>query len=202
MDCLLAEFHKACIYTVPKHIIYSKSAFETKEAYFRIIGYKEEEGKLETTDKYLERLGSYMKLYGALVQTEAQGVQNMHGLEEGWVWLARFLNNLPANVYTAVALEAFLRMAGFALHRKYKSQFRKMLRAISEQFIQALKDRGDPKISSVITRLQDYIESNVFLKEPEGWRLKDSLLSSDLVPDADHHQQHYYSQDRHFYYQR
>ncbi|KAJ8449951.1 hypothetical protein Cgig2_029313 [Carnegiea gigantea] len=160
MDCLLAEFHKACIYTVPKHITYSKSAFGTKEAYFKAIGYRHENGKLETTEHYLERLGSLMKIYGAVVQTNPHGVQNMHGLEEGWAWLARLLNNLLANVYPAVALEAFLR------------------------FLQAL-DRSDPKINAVIARLQDYIESNAFLKKPEGWEPKGCLLSSNFVPGPD-----------------
>jgi len=40
----------------------------------------------------------------------------MHGLEEGWAWLARLLNNLPANVYTAVVLEAFLRVSCLFLY--------------------------------------------------------------------------------------
>lgn len=44
-------------------------------------------------------------------QTEVQGVQNTHGLKEGWAWIARFLNTLPANRYTAVALSAFLKVS-------------------------------------------------------------------------------------------
>lgn len=44
-------------------------------------------------------------------QTEIPGVQNAHGLKEGWAWLARFLNALPANIYTAVALIAFLQVS-------------------------------------------------------------------------------------------
>ena len=45
------------------------------------------------------------------VQTEITGVQNTHGVREGWAWLARFLNALPANLYTAVALLAFLEVS-------------------------------------------------------------------------------------------
>ncbi|KAL9241134.1 hypothetical protein vseg_015278 [Gypsophila vaccaria] len=177
MNLLLAELHKVCMYTVPKHVTYSKAAFQTKESYWRSIGFREEDGNLESLDQYLERLKSYMKLYGALIQTEVQGVQNMHGLEEGWTWLAWFLNALPATLPTAVALEAFLRMAGFALYRKYKDQFRKILNAISHEFVHKLKASGKPEINSIITRLDDYIKSNNFLEEPEGWRLRDTLLS-------------------------
>ncbi|KAJ4846668.1 hypothetical protein Tsubulata_049141, partial [Turnera subulata] len=111
MDLLLAEFHRACIYTVPKHFAYSKSVFESKEAYYKKVGHREDDGKVESVMDYLKRLRSYMKLYGALVQTEVQGVHNAHGPKEGWAWLARFLNSVPANMYTAVALSAFLQVS-------------------------------------------------------------------------------------------
>ncbi|XP_057948831.1 mRNA export factor GLE1 isoform X2 [Malania oleifera] len=116
MDLIIAEFHRACVYTVPKHITYSQSVFETKEAYKKIIGFREEDGKLESTKQYLQRLESYMKLYGALVQTQIEGVQNSYGLNEGWAWVARLLNALPANIYTAVALEAFLKLQKLDIH--------------------------------------------------------------------------------------
>lgn len=47
---------------------YFKTAFETEEFYYKAIGFREEDGKTETTDRYLERVESLMKLYGALVQ--------------------------------------------------------------------------------------------------------------------------------------
>ena len=33
-----------------------------------MIGYREENGKIESTEAYLKRLACYMKLYAALVQ--------------------------------------------------------------------------------------------------------------------------------------
>ena len=45
-----------------------QSIFKTKEAYYKAIGFKEENGKLENRDTYVERVRSCMKLYGALVQ--------------------------------------------------------------------------------------------------------------------------------------
>ncbi|KAF8040744.1 hypothetical protein BT93_B2846 [Corymbia citriodora subsp. variegata] len=196
MDVLLAEFHMACIFTVPKYIVYSKTAFESKEAYYKALGFREDNGKIENVKDYLKRLESYMKLYGALVQTEPPGFQNAHGLKEGWAWLARFLNTLPANVYTAVALNAFLQMAGFALFRKYQRQFKKMLNVISEDYLGALKARGDSELKPIIAEIQSYIEDNKFLKEPEGRALQDSLLSSVMVPESDYG----YNQSNRYYY--
>ncbi|KDO82159.1 hypothetical protein CISIN_1g006315mg [Citrus sinensis] len=68
MDILLGEFHRACIYTVPKHIVFSEAAFESEEAYYKTIGYREEDGKIESLENYLSRLKSYMRLYAALIQ--------------------------------------------------------------------------------------------------------------------------------------
>ncbi|RDX67028.1 Protein GLE1, partial [Mucuna pruriens] len=178
MDILLAELHMACLYTVPKHLVYKKSAFESKEAYFRSIGYREEDGKMESTEDYLKRLESYMKVYGALVQTETTNVQNFHGLQEGWAWLARFLNTLPANQYTAVSLNAFLQMAGFALFKRYKSQFLKMLNVVAENFLVDLKSRNIPELTRTVTEIQTYIEDKKFLQEPEGRSLQSNLLSN------------------------
>ncbi|GLT36662.1 hypothetical protein SLA2020_110250 [Shorea laevis] len=186
MDLLLAEFHRACIYTIPKHIAHVESSFESKEAYCKAIGYREDEGKIESTEDYLKRLESYMRLYGALVQTEVQGFQNIHGLKEGWAWLARFLNALPANIYTAVALNAFLQMAGYALFGKYKSQFRKILNIISDNFLNALRAREDSELKPIIVEIQTYIEDKRFLQEPVGRSLKTSLLSSVITPDQEY----------------
>ncbi|KAF7834473.1 protein GLE1 isoform X1 [Senna tora] len=177
MDILLAELHKACIYTVPKHLVYKQSTFESREAYFKRIGYRESDGNIESTEDYLKRLESYIKVYGALVQTEIPNVRNLHGLEAGWAWLARFLNTLPANKYTAVSLNAFLQMAGFALYRRYKSHFLKLLKVISDNFLVALKQK-EPAMTRTIVEIQSYIEDKKFLQEPEGKSLQSNLLSS------------------------
>ncbi|KAI3863203.1 hypothetical protein MKX03_002308, partial [Papaver bracteatum] len=167
MDLLLAEIHKACIYTVPKHVAYSESAI-SKEDYFKVMGFREEDGKYESRESYLEGVTSYMKLYGALVQTEVSGVQNLHGLKEGWAWIARLLNSLPANIYTAVALNSFLEMAGFALFKTYKTQFGKILSIISRHSLGALESKQNTKLNPIIMKLKTYIDTNQFLKEPEG----------------------------------
>ncbi|KAK1415752.1 hypothetical protein QVD17_31538 [Tagetes erecta] len=204
MEIFLAKLNKVCIFTVPKYLSYSEAAFESRDAYFRAIGYQEDDGKLENIDDYLVKLIKYMKLYGALVQTEVNGIQNLHGIEEGWKWLARFLNALPANLYTLVALEAFLEVAGFALYRRYKNQFKKLLNIISRDFLKALKENQDSKVTKVVMNLETYIQSNKFQNEPEGWRLRDHLSSSDLTAkeSADNQQQYHNSSQGYGGYQQ
>ncbi|KAI3779980.1 hypothetical protein L2E82_09762 [Cichorium intybus] len=210
MEILLAKLNKVCIFTVPKYLSYSEAAFESKEAYYRAIGYQEEDGKLESTDSYVGRLTQHMKLYGALIQTEVYGVRNLHGIEEGWKWLARFLNALPANIYTAVALQAFIELAGFGLYKTYKNQFKKLLNIISRDFLNALKEREDPKVKKAVISLENYIQSNHFQKEPEGRILQESLLSHGLVPNesnyndnsAGYQQNYNYNSPNRFVYRR
>ncbi|XP_071702057.1 mRNA export factor GLE1 [Rutidosis leptorrhynchoides] len=195
MDILLAKLNKVCIFTVPKYLSYSETAFESRDAYYRAIGYQEKDGKLETTDDYLMRLTNQMKLYGALVQTQVNGIRNLHGIEEGWKWLAMFLNALPANLHTLVALDAFIEMAGFGLYRRYKNQFEKLINIISGNFIRALKERKDARLIKVLANLEEYVESNKFKTEPEGWRLRDSLDSSntDHIFKETNYQQPYHN---------
>ncbi|KAJ8533860.1 hypothetical protein K7X08_007184 [Anisodus acutangulus] len=116
-------------------------------------------------------------------QTEVEGCQNLHGLREGWAWIAIVLNVFPANLYTAAALLAFLEIAGFALHKRYKTQFRKLLDIIVKEFLTAFKDRGNEKLMKLTENLLSYIELNEFLNEPQGWRLRSSLDSHILTPD-------------------
>ncbi|XP_010528080.1 PREDICTED: protein GLE1 isoform X2 [Tarenaya hassleriana] len=195
MDVLLAELHKACIYTVPKHIVYSEMAFASKEAYRKAIGFQETEGKIENVDNYLKRTESYMKLYGALVQTEIPNVRNIHGLEEGWAWLARFLNRVPANRVTATALNAFLQMAGFALHRRYKTQFLKILNVAHEHFLAKLRTKQDSsELGPIVMEITSYLDDKKYLQEPEGRSLLSNLLSRDRAPEPDHHESYYQDQ--------
>ncbi|XP_039123316.1 protein GLE1-like [Dioscorea cayenensis subsp. rotundata] len=178
MDLLIAALHKACIYTVPKHLQPTESPSKSND-YLKIIGYHEEEGRIESSDSYVKRVESYMKLYAAIIQTQVPGIQNPHGLKEGWAWLSRFLNNLPANRTTAVALHAFLKMAGFALFKRYRSQFRKILNFISDNFLPVLKKRDDA--SKVYVEIEEYLQSKAYLTQPEGWSLQSGLLSRELV---------------------
>ncbi|KAJ1279804.1 hypothetical protein BS78_04G183700 [Paspalum vaginatum] len=179
MDYLLAEFNRVCIYTVPKHL-HALNAQVRNRDYYRLIGYQEESEQLESTESYLTYVVAYVKLYAAMIQTEIKGVRHPHGLAEGWKWLAMFLNALPASTATAYALHAFLKMAGFALHKKYGSQFMKILDVISRCFLPALKEQGNKMQSEAVNNLQNYLNDKMYLEEPEGQYLVQQLLSKEL----------------------
>uniref|UniRef100_A0A0D9VHU0 mRNA export factor GLE1 n=2 Tax=Leersia perrieri TaxID=77586 RepID=A0A0D9VHU0_9ORYZ len=179
MDYLLAEFHRVCIYTVPKHL-HALNAQARNRDYYRLIGYQEENGQLESTESYLTYVAAYIKLYAAMIQTEIRGVRHPHGLAEGWKWLAMFLNALPATTATACALHAFLKVAGFALHKKYGSQFMKLLDVVSRCFLPALKEQGSRIQAEAANNLQNYLTDKVYLEEPEGQYLAQQLLSKEL----------------------
>ncbi|KAJ1281126.1 hypothetical protein BS78_04G284600 [Paspalum vaginatum] len=179
MDYLLTEFNRVCIYTVPKHL-HALNAQARNRDYYRLIGYQEENGQLESTESYLTYVVAYVKLYAAMIQTEIKGVRHPYGLAEGWKWLAMFLNALPASTATAYALHAFLKMAGFALHKKYGSQFMKILDVISRCFLPVLKEQGNKMQSEAVNNLQNYLNDKIYLKEPEGQYLVQQLLSKEL----------------------
>ncbi|KAG2652045.1 protein GLE1-like [Panicum virgatum] len=179
MEYLLAEFNRVCLYTVPKHL-HALNAQARNRDYYRLIGYQEENGQLESTESYLTYIVAYIKMYAAMIQTEIKGVRHPHGLAEGWKWLAMFLNALPATTATACALHAFLKMAGFALHKKYGSQFLKILDVISRCFLPALKDQGNKMQSEAVNNLQNYLNDKIYLQEPEGQYLVQQLLSKEL----------------------
>ena len=114
-----------------------------------------------------------------------------------------FLNSLPATTATACALHAFLKvgicletsclcamcligvlmlfqMAGFALHKKYGSQFMKILDVISRCFLPALKEQGNKMQAEAANNLQNYLNDKIYLEEPEGQYLVQQLLSKEL----------------------
>lgn len=92
-------------------------------------------------------------------------------------------------------------LAGFALFKKYKSQFRKILDNIYDNFLNALKAREDSKLNLVIAEIQYYIEDKKFLEEPEGRTLQAPPLSSTLVPEADYQEYGRYHQYQEYGYQ-
>uniref|UniRef100_A0A452XQW0 mRNA export factor GLE1 n=1 Tax=Aegilops tauschii subsp. strangulata TaxID=200361 RepID=A0A452XQW0_AEGTS len=62
MGYLLAEFHKVCMYTVPKHL-HALNAQAQNPDYYRLIGYQEEDEKPQSTESYLVNVVAYVKLY-------------------------------------------------------------------------------------------------------------------------------------------
>jgi len=80
----------------------------------------------------------------------------------------RFLNAIPPNRFTTAALEIFLKIAGFRLFQAYPKPFKKNLNALSREFIGRMKSQNDPDSNLVISKLETYLISQQFRKEPEG----------------------------------
>ncbi|CDY16065.1 BnaC08g40580D [Brassica napus] len=179
MDIVLAEFHKACNYTVPKHILNSQSAWDS--------------------DAY-EQLDSTMRLYGALVQNDIRGVTNIHGIDQGWAWLARFLNKTSATRATATALNAFLQMAGFGLHQRYRSQFLKVVNIVREHFLPRLRARKDASnLQTIITDITAYLDDQMYLKEPVGRTMQTNTLSAEITAEEVHQSNNQRYQGNNYY---
>lgn len=107
-----------------------------------------------------------MRLYGALVQTDIRGT-NIHGIEHGWAWFNRFLNNIvSANERaSATSLNAFLQTAGFSLHQSYKSRFLKALSVVREPFLANLKAKKDSSdLRMIITEITVYLDDRMYPK--------------------------------------
>jgi nucleoporin GLE1 len=175
-----SQLHEVCIFTIPKYYIFSKDQFSSDESYYKALGYREEDGKLESTDDYVARMTAYMTFYGAMTQTDYSGGQNPHGLAEGWTWCARLLNHIPSNRSTASALEAFLKMAGFRLYQVYPKPFMKVMQTMVSEFIVNLKSAGDPDSRAVVTRLETYLHHQKYLVEPEGRKMPATDISSSM----------------------
>eukprot|EP00898_Chlorokybus_atmophyticus_P000090 jgi/Chlat1/1081/Chrsp110S01544 len=198
LELLVAKFHRACIYTVPKYYPFDRQRLSSDAEYFSLIGQKfnAQTGEpAESTDDYLGRMGGYITLYAAITQVDIlqPGVTHPYGLQHAWSWLARLLNRLPPNRATATALESFLKassilhcsdavtaVAGYRLHRQYERQLMKLLAAVHDEFLPKVAVTNDPDARAVMTRLQTYLLSQQFLQEPEGRFLPKTDLSSTL----------------------
>ncbi|CAE6135371.1 unnamed protein product [Arabidopsis arenosa] len=152
MDILLAEFHKACIYTVPNHdVIHSQCG--DSEAY--------------------ERLDSTMRLYGALVQTDIRGgnATNLHGIEHGWAWLARFFKQHLSHQHSYCDSVKRLSPNG----RVWSSSTVQISVCESyERCARAFLDETEGRKG--YTLITAYLDDRMYLKEPEGRTMKTSLL--------------------------
>ncbi|KAJ7524281.1 hypothetical protein O6H91_18G085000 [Diphasiastrum complanatum] len=180
MDVVLAKLNAACIFTVPKYFIFSKNQYENDIAYYKMLGYQEVDNKLESTDEFLARMMAYMTFYAAITQTETSVGSNPHGLKEAWAWCAHLLNKIPANRYSASALEAFLKIAGFRLYQVYPKPFVKVMQSIMNEFVVNLKKHNDPDTKAVINRLETYLLTQQFMVEPEGHQMPRTDLSSSM----------------------
>jgi nucleoporin GLE1 len=147
---LIALLHESCVLAVPKYYPFVEGRYVSDQEYFKLMGYVDAEDqsginhgeppKLENTDSTCLRLRGFMLFYAAYTQVE--NAKHAHGLAHAWSWVSRLLNKIPPNRFSATALEAFLKHAGFAMNAAYGKQFHKLLRLVQSDFIPKLVEKG------------------------------------------------------------
>ena len=186
VDLLIAKLHRACILTVPKYYTYRPNSGVSEAEHFARLGYASVDDakrpgakRLETTDEYAARVAAHVHLYAALLGTPGGDAHapHPHPAANGWAWLARHLNALPATRVTAAALHAFVGHAGFALSATFRRQFVKVLRLIYDEWLPDLGTHDDDA-AAVATRLRTYLDDRLFERPPEGLAIKRTDVSS------------------------
>ncbi|KAG2429003.1 hypothetical protein HXX76_011246 [Chlamydomonas incerta] len=183
LDALLGLIQKSMPLAVPQAYVHDAAQI-TNNAYYRGMGFEELDdpaapsGKVfESPDEYLKRLEGLLLLYAAVMQVDEP---NRFGVAYAWSWVARCLNSLPADRYTAKALVAVLRVAGFSLFTRYRGQFVKLMGTLRRDFLPALRATaaGDDLISAFATLLESYVDDGVFRRPPEGRNMPAFDISS------------------------
>ena len=173
---LVALLHESCVLAVPKYYPFVEGRYASDAEYFKLMGYVQSEDqsgvaeneppRLENTDAFCLRLRGFMLFYAAFTQVDH--AKHPHGLPHAWAWCSRLLNKVPPNRFSATALEAFLKHAGFAMHAAYGRQFGKMLDVVHARFLPELRRKDDPDARPVVNRAATYLNERAFLKSPEG----------------------------------
>jgi nucleoporin GLE1 len=175
-ELLIALLHESCVLAVPKYYPFVEGRYASDAEYFALMGYVKSEDqsdvslgeppRLENTDAFCLRLRGFMLFYAAYTQVDI--AKHPHGLPRAWAWCSRLLNKVPPNRFSATALEAFLKHAGFAMHAAYGRQFGKMLDVVNDFFLPELRRKDDPDVRPVVNRAATYLNERAFLKAPEG----------------------------------
>ncbi|KAF7279806.1 hypothetical protein GWI33_006729 [Rhynchophorus ferrugineus] len=167
---ILGYFYKLCPYLVPYYI--PKQLGDSDEEFYKKLGYQYTDGEIEKQDKFLKRMTGIMKLYFALLVTKPKKTQpsSPYNLQRGWKWLSSFLRLQPQTDITATALHTFLETVGFEMDARYGKIFKKVLRAIIEEFLP--KCQKTYCTGGAATRLEmlltKYLETKNFNK-PTGY---------------------------------
>ena len=168
LGIITGMLHRDCPLSVPA--LYVKKEIEPELKYFKAMCFKIDDSgsyaKVEADDEYVDRLQGYVRFYAALLQSD-NAVDNFN-ISTAWIYLAWLLNAIPASRYSASALDAFLSVAGYKLWLTFKTQFVKLLRYIQDIFLKELKDGNDPDARAVATRVQSYIQMEMYMRMPEG----------------------------------
>lgn len=171
-DVFLGAFYQHCAYTMPSYI--RKGKEESIAEFRKRLGYKED----ESGEGYLERMCGCVNLFAAVLQTEdvfpkvqfGPAMSNPFSLDVGWSWLARIVNREQRAITPAMVF-AFLELGGYAMSRRYKKQFAKLMAMIQRAVVLKV-NKSAPKgpTSRLDVFISEYIEAGCTVAEPPKGR--------------------------------
>lgn len=133
---------------------------------------------LESEESYLNRMRALVRIYAAIISSN-MGPDHPHGIDQGWVWLARSCSVPPVPSVSAAVIHAFLSAAYFRLHRVYGLQAIKLLQFISTVYIPMIE-----KASVQDTKKQSLAQLIMFVDETlKKLKRNQSIKPEGYLPD-------------------
>lgn len=114
---------------------------------------------LESEEAYLNRMRALVRIYAAVVASN-MGQDHPHGINYGWIWLARSCSLQPMPSVSAAVIHAFLSASFFRLHKVYGIQAVKLLHFISSSYIPMIEKATGPDVKK-----QSIVQLAMFVDE-------------------------------------
>ncbi|KAG9067320.1 hypothetical protein KI688_012103 [Linnemannia hyalina] len=156
LDVLMARFAKKCPYVTPMYI--PKAAGDSNDVYMTKLAYKKKESGYETEAQYDARQAAIFTLYCAILQTKPPVGSNVHGMDNGWRWMARILN-MPPRPITPALIQVFLEVCGNEFMRTYRTQATKTLQLLMHKFIPMIPQQGIAGTVRLKTLLEAFLKT-------------------------------------------
>ncbi|KAF9148595.1 hypothetical protein BG015_009657 [Linnemannia schmuckeri] len=156
LDVLMARFAKKCPYVTPMYI--PKAAGDSNDVYMKKLAYKKKESGYETEAQYDARQAAIFTLYCAILQTKPPVGSNVHGMDNGWRWMARILN-MPPRPITPALIQVFLEVCGNEFMRTYRNQATKTLQLLMHKFIPMIPQQGIAGTVRLKTLLEAFLKT-------------------------------------------
>ncbi|KAI9495285.1 GLE1-like protein-domain-containing protein [Zychaea mexicana] len=171
MEYLLARLYKRCPYMIPNYHDGSDVSIDDIKRLQRYEHVDDEKKEFQTIDMHYLYQYSYVMFFAALVQMGQQlgsDPPNPHGIENGWLWLARICN-VPPRPITPGLIHSFLQIAGRGLLRAYPRQAYKIYQVIFNDVLPATpKSRENASPLNELHRLlEDFFTTGEMSKMPE-----------------------------------
>ncbi|KAI7848138.1 GLE1-like protein-domain-containing protein [Circinella umbellata] len=171
MEYLLARLYKRCPYMIPNYYDESGLSLDEVKKRQRYEFVDDEKKDFQTVDMHYNYQYAYIMFFAALVQMTPQlpsDPQNPHGIQYGWLWLARICN-VPPRPITPGLVYSFLQIAGRPLLQSYPRQALKVFQLIRNDMLPVTpKSRENASPLNELARfLDDFFRTGEMSKMPE-----------------------------------